>query len=82
MLAGRGVVVAVAGLVMWLVARLIGSPGLEVIGLGLAALPLIAGLFVRWNRQRVTVRRRLSDVRVQPGTRVTVEVETPDLHMT
>jgi len=75
MLAGRGVVVAVAGLAMWLVARLIGSPGLEVIGLGLAALPLIAGLFVRWNRQRVTVHRRLSDVRVQPGTRVTVEVE-------
>jgi uncharacterized protein (DUF58 family) len=74
MLAGRGVVVAVAGIAMWLAARLIGSPGLEVIGLGLAVLPLVAGLFVRWNRQHVVVRRRLSDVRVQPGTRVTVEL--------
>jgi uncharacterized protein (DUF58 family) len=75
MLAGRGVLVSLAGLAMWLVARLIGSPGLEVIGLGLAALPLIASVFVRWNRQHVVLRRHLSDVRVQPGTRVTVEVE-------
>jgi uncharacterized protein (DUF58 family) len=36
---------------------------------------MIAAIFVRWNRQRVTVRRHLSDVRVQPGTRVTVQIE-------
>ena len=39
---GRGVAVLFAGLAMWLAARIIGSPGLEVIALGLAALPAIA----------------------------------------
>jgi uncharacterized protein (DUF58 family) len=72
---GRGMVVFAAGLAIWFVARLIGSPGLEVIGLGLAVLPLIAGLFVRFNRQRIGIRRRLSDVRVPPGTRVTVQLD-------
>ena len=37
-----GVAVLFAGLAMWLVARIIGSPGLEVVALGLAALPAIA----------------------------------------
>ena len=72
---GRGVAVLLAGLAMWLVARIIGSPGLEVVGLGLAALPVIAALFVRWGHERLSVRRRLSDVRVAPGTRVTVQIE-------
>jgi uncharacterized protein (DUF58 family) len=71
---GRGLVVFLAGIAMWLAARLIGSPALEVIGLGLAALPFVAGAFVRWNRHRIAIRRRLSDVRVAPGTRVTVQL--------
>ncbi|MFI5053781.1 MAG: DUF58 domain-containing protein, partial [Acidimicrobiia bacterium] len=72
---GRGVAAVLAGLAMWLVARIIGSPGLEVIGVGIASLPLIAALFVRFGHQRIAVRRRLSDVRVTPGTRVTVQLE-------
>ena len=72
---GRGAALFFSGLTMWLVARIIGSPGLEVVGLGLAALPGIAALFVRWGRQRIAIRRRLSDVRVAPGTRVTVHIE-------
>jgi uncharacterized protein (DUF58 family) len=72
---GRGIAVFFAGLAMWLVARIIGSPGLEVVGVGLAALPLIAACFVRWGRRRLAVRRRLSDIRVAPGTRVTVQIE-------
>jgi len=72
---GRGAAVFFSGLAMWLVARIIGSPGLEVVGLGLAALPAIAALFVRWGHQRIVIRRRLSDVRVTPGTRVTVHIE-------
>jgi uncharacterized protein (DUF58 family) len=72
---GRGVAALLAGLAMWLVARIIGSPGLEVVGVGVASLPLIAALFVRWGHQRIAVRRRLSDVRVRPGTRVTVQLE-------
>jgi uncharacterized protein (DUF58 family) len=72
---GRGVAVLFTGLAMWLAARIIGSPGLEVVALGLAALPAIAALFVRWGRQRIAVHRRLSDVRVAPGTRVTVQID-------
>lgn len=72
---GRGAAVFFSGLAMWLVARIIGSPGLEVVGLGLAALPAIAALFVRWGHQRIAIRRRLSDVRVAPGTRVAVHIE-------
>jgi len=72
---GRGVAVLFAGLAMWLVARIVGSPGLEVIALGLAALPAIAAIFVRWGHQRITVHRHLSDIRVSPGTRVTVHID-------
>ncbi len=72
---GRGVAVLFAGLAMWLVARIIGSPGLEVIALGLATLPAIAAIFVRWGHQRIAVHRHLSDIRVAPGTRVTVHID-------
>ncbi len=72
---GRGVAVLFAGLAMWLVARIIGSPGLEVIALGLATLPAIAAIFVRWGHQRIAVHRHLSDIRVSPGTRVTVHID-------
>ena len=71
---GRGLVVFVAGLSMWLVARLLGSPALAVVGLGFGFLPFAAALFARWGRQRVAVTRRLSDIRVSPGTRVAVEL--------
>jgi uncharacterized protein (DUF58 family) len=71
---GRGLVVFLAGLGMWLVARLLGSPALAVVGVGLAFLPFAAAAFARWGRQHVVVTRRLSDIRVNPGTRVTVEV--------
>ena len=64
---GRGVAVLFAGLSMWLAARIIGSPGLEVVALGLAALPAIAALFVRWGQQRIAIHRSLSDVRVRAG---------------
>jgi uncharacterized protein (DUF58 family) len=72
---GRGVVVLAAGLAMWFVARLIGSPGLAVIGVGFAVLPLFASVFTRWGRQQIVVTRRLSEVRVPPGSRVEVEVQ-------
>jgi uncharacterized protein (DUF58 family) len=71
---GRGLVVFVAGLAMWLAARLLGSPALAVVGLGFAFLPFAAALFARWGRQRIAVTRRLSDVRVNPGARVAVEL--------
>ena len=72
---GRGLVVFGAGLAMWVAARVVGSAGMEVVGIGLVALPFLAGLFVRWGRTRLRIRRRLSDVRVTPGTRVTVRLD-------
>jgi uncharacterized protein (DUF58 family) len=74
MLTPRGVATLVAGLAMWLAARIVGSAGLEIVGLGLAALPVVALAASRWRRRRLEVRRRLSDPRVAPGARVTVEV--------
>ncbi|HEY7401778.1 MAG TPA: DUF58 domain-containing protein [Actinomycetota bacterium] len=72
---GRGAVVLSAGFVMWFAGRLLGSPGLAVIGIGFVALPLLAATFTRWGRQHLTAVRRLSDVRVNPGSRVTVEID-------
>lgn len=72
---GRGVVVFAAALGLWLVARISGSPTLHIIAVGLAILPIAAVAFTRWSRQRLRVRRRLSDQRIQPGGRVTIELE-------
>jgi len=68
-------VVFAAALALWLVARIAGSPTLHIIAVGLAVLPIAAIAYTRWSRQRLRVRRRLSDQRVQPGRRVTVELE-------
>jgi uncharacterized protein (DUF58 family) len=75
MLAGRGVTVFVTGIAMWLAARLLGSPGLEVVAIGIAALPLLASLAAKRGAQRISVRRRLSDARITPGSRVTVSLD-------
>src|SRR5215210_8301267 len=75
MLAGRGVTVFVTGLAMWVAARLLGSPGLEVIAIGIAALPLLAAFAAKRGARHILVRRRLSDVRVTPGSRVTVTLD-------
>ena len=75
MLTPRGISVAVAGVAMWLAARFLGSPGLEIVAIGLALLPFIAGAYLRWSGQPVSVARHLSEARVPPGTRVTVRLD-------
>ncbi|MDP9329670.1 MAG: DUF58 domain-containing protein [Actinomycetota bacterium] len=72
---GRGLVVLGAGIGMWFAARLIGSPGLEVVGFGLATLPFLAAAYIWRRKPRIAVRRHLSDVRVAPGTRVTITLD-------
>jgi len=74
MLTPRGITVAVAGGVMWVSARFLGSPGLEVVAIGLAALPFVAGLYLRWSGRSIAATRHLSEARVSPGTRVTVRL--------
>jgi uncharacterized protein (DUF58 family) len=72
---GRGVLVFAAAIGLWIVARIAGSATLHIVAVGLAVLPLAAIGYTRWSRQRLRVRRRLSDPRIQPGRRVTVELE-------
>jgi uncharacterized protein (DUF58 family) len=75
MLTPRGITVAVAGIVMWVCARFLGSPGLEVVAIGLATLPFVAGLYLKWSNKTIAATRHLSESRVGPGTRVTVRLE-------
>lgn len=72
---GRGVLVFAAGIGLWAAARVTGSATLHMIAVGLVVLPFAAALFARWSRLRIRVRRRLSDARVRPGQRVTVDLE-------
>ncbi|MEW6059760.1 MAG: DUF58 domain-containing protein [Actinomycetota bacterium] len=72
---GRGALVFAAGLGLWVAARVAGSPTLHILAVGVAVLPLVAALFARRNRQRLHVRRRLSDHRIAPGRRLTVDLE-------
>src|SRR5688500_18977513 len=72
---GRGLAVLGVGAALWLASRIVGSAGMEVVAIGLAVLPFIAGGFVRWSRTRLRVVRRVSDTRVPPGTRVTVGLQ-------
>ena len=71
----RGIAVFGAGIALWLAARLLGSPDLHIVAVGVAVLPILAVIFVRWNRHRLLVTRRLSATKVMPGQRVTVELE-------
>ena len=75
MLTPRGVAVALSGVGMWVAARILGSPGLETVAVGLILLPFIATLFVRWGTRTIHVQRHLSEPRVSPGTRVTVRLD-------
>jgi uncharacterized protein (DUF58 family) len=75
MLAGRGVAVFATGLAMWVAARLLGSPGLEIVAIGITVLPLLAAWATKRSARKILIRRRLSDVRVVPGTRVQVTLE-------
>jgi uncharacterized protein (DUF58 family) len=75
MLAGRGIAVLATGIAMWVAARLLGSPGLEVVAIGIGLLPFLASAAAKRAAKRLLVRRRISDVRVGPGTRVAVTVD-------
>src|SRR5437899_13089018 len=75
MLSPRGWIVLGGGVGLWIAARLVGSPDLHIVAVGVALLPLAAGGFARWGRARLAVTRRLSATKVVPGQRVRVELE-------
>ena len=69
---GRGWAAFGSGIVLWIAARLMGSPDLHMVAVGVFVLPLLAALFVQWNRLRLDVHRHVSPSRVFPDTPVTV----------
>jgi uncharacterized protein (DUF58 family) len=69
---GRGWAAFGSGIVLWVAARLMGSPDLHMVAVGVFILPLLATLFVQWNRLRLDVRRQVSPNRVFPDAPVTV----------
>lgn len=71
----RGVLVLCFGLGLWIAARLIGSPTIHIVAVGTCLLPAVTFLLARRAGQALDVRRRISDVRVRPGSRVEVELE-------
>jgi uncharacterized protein (DUF58 family) len=64
-----------AGIGLWVAARIVGSPILHMVAVGLVVLPFASALFAHWSRQRLRVRRRIWEQRVSPGQRVNVELE-------
>ncbi|MEX0754039.1 MAG: DUF58 domain-containing protein [Actinomycetota bacterium] len=71
----RGLLVGACGIGLWVLAVLLGSPSVHVIAIGVLALPIITALLGRGTRHRLQVRRHLTEVRVQPGRRVGVEID-------
>jgi uncharacterized protein (DUF58 family) len=71
----RGLLVFLAGIALWVAARIVGSADLHIVAVGIVALPLIAALFSRWSRQQLQVTRRLSTGRASLGQRISVDVE-------
>lgn len=79
---GRGLLVFGAGIGVWFAARITGSATLHMVAVGLVVLPFAAAGLARWGRQRMRIRRRLSDMRAQPGQRVHVELEVENQSLT
>lgn len=75
MLTGRAWAVLAAGALLWLASRILGTPDLHMVAVGLLALVPLAALLVRFTRLDLKAVRRLSTRRAFPGTRVRVEIE-------
>jgi len=75
----RGWMTFAAGLVMWLVARIIGSVDLHMLAAAVTALPWLATALVRFSPSPLEVHRHLSAFRVNPGSRVEVNLTVENL---
>jgi uncharacterized protein (DUF58 family) len=60
---------------LWLGSRLLGTPDLHMVAVGLAVMVPLAVLLVRSRRHDLQATRRLSTPRAFPGARVTVELD-------
>jgi uncharacterized protein (DUF58 family) len=74
-LTGRAWAVLASGALLWVTSRLLGTPDLHMVSVGLLALIPLAAVLVRFMRHDLSAVRRLSTRRAFPGTRVRVEIE-------
>ena len=75
MLSARGWIVLASGLFMWIAARMVGSPTLHMVSVGILVVPIAAWVFVWRGRHRLVATRRLSATSVGLGGHLSVEVE-------
>src|SRR5438552_11763338 len=75
MLSARGWIVFGSGIGLWVAARMVGSPSLHIVAVGVTLLPIVAWVFVMITRHRLAVTRRLSHTKVPLGQRLTVDLE-------
>lgn len=79
MLTRRGLAVLAGGALMWLGARVAGSPELHIVSVGLVLLSPLAALGVWWRRPDVRVGRRPASRRAHAGSRLRVDLEVRNL---
>ena len=70
----RGWAAFAAGVGFWIASRFVGSQDLHMIAAGILVLPILAALFVQWNRVRLSIHRNLSSARVYQGSRVSASL--------
>jgi uncharacterized protein (DUF58 family) len=75
MLSARGWIVLGTGIFLWIAARMVGSPTLHIVAVGLIVLPLVSWVFVFRARHRLVAIRHLSTANVPVGTDLAVDVE-------
>ncbi len=79
MLTPRGWAVLAGGVVLYVASRIIGSPNLHIAAVGIAALPLFAGLVLRFTRAPLAIRRTPAADHAYPGSRIRVDVRVLNL---
>ena len=75
MLSARGWIVLGSGIGLWMAARIVGSPSLHIVAVGVTILPVLAWIFVMMSRHRLAVTRRLSATKVPLGQHLTVDLQ-------
>src|SRR5438093_5391653 len=70
----RGWAAVAAGVGFWISSLFVGTKDLHMIAAGILVLPILAALFVQWNRVRLSIHRNLSSARVYQGSRVSASL--------
>jgi uncharacterized protein (DUF58 family) len=71
----RAFAVLAGGALLWIASRVVGSPDLHILSVGILALVPLGALLVWLRRHRLEATRRLSTRRVFPGGRIRVDIE-------